>query len=120
MTTIQTYGRFNDETNIGKWGYKITYDDGSVKIDRGSCKTSSSDLMELTAISKAIENFGIYSSFKIYVESEYVKDIVERIKKDDKEVFKEKHYLTMRKIHSAIFCKTLMIEIETLTHQQND
>ncbi len=114
MTTIQTYGRYNEETSIGQWGYKITYDDGTVKINRGSHKTSSSDLMELTAVSKAIDNFGIYSSFKIFVESEYVKDIVEQIKNDDKTVFKEKHYITIQKIHSTIFCKTLMIEIEIL------
>ena len=118
MTTIQTYGRFNDETNIGKWGYKITYDDGTIKIDRGSCKTSSSDLMELTAISKAIENFGIYSSFRILVESEKVKEILDRIKNDDKTVFSEKHYYTIRKIHSTIFCKTLIFETEKLN--END
>ncbi|MBQ3989814.1 MAG: site-specific DNA-methyltransferase [Bacteroidales bacterium] len=112
MTTIQIYGRFNDETSIGKWGYKITYDDGTFKIDRGSCKTSSSDLMELTAISKAIDNFGIYSSFRILVESEKVKQILDRIKNDDKTVFSEKHYYTIRKIHSTIFCKTLIFETE--------
>ena len=114
MTTIQKYGRYNEATSIGQWGYKITYDDGTVKIDRGSHKTSSSDLMELTAVSKAIDNFGIYSSFKIIVESEYVKNILERIKNDDKTVFKEKHYITIRRLHSAIFCQSLIFEVISL------
>lgn len=116
MTTIQTYGRHNNTSNIGLWGYKITFDDGTEKIDRGSSKGASADLMGLTAVWKSLQYCSLYSPVKLFVESEYVKVLLERIKREEKSVFKEKHHYTIMRIHSAIFSKILQLEINLIKY----
>lgn len=76
---VHTYGRYNEETRTGQWGYKINFLDGSEKIERGKETNSytTENRMALTAVLKAIENFGLYSRFDIIVENEYVKNSID-------------------------------------------
>ena len=116
MITVQTYGRCDEKTKNGRWGYKITFDDGSVKIERGTEKHTTANRMELTAIEKAFDVFCTYSLFKIIVESEYAKDVIDH---NETAVFYKSNSDIIRRIYKAVNTRTLLYDVELAQQKES-
>lgn len=111
VISVHTYGRYNEETNIGRWGYQIKYIDGSEKIERGTevSAYATSNRMELTAINKALNNFGLYSRFEIVVESDYAKHIIDH---NDNAIFYHKNQDLIKDIYYKLNGSAMMYTVK--------
>lgn len=108
---VHTYGRYNEETNIGRWGYQIKFIDGSEKIERGTDVNAytTANRMELTAISKALNNFGLYSRFEIIVESDYAKHVIDH---NDNAIFYPQNQDIIKDIYSKLNGSAMMYTVK--------
>lgn len=98
VISVHTYGRYNEETNTGRWGYQIKFTNGTEKIERATYigLRTTSNRMELTAIAEMLNNFGLYSRLEIIVESDYAKDVIDH---NDNAIFYPKNQDIIKDIY---------------------